>query len=90
MLSTDFVLLWCLAAFTIVIGSWLQTTIGFGLAVVAAPVIALIKPSWIPYTLTINAMVLSAINAWTLRPHIEFKRLSIPILVRVPATLFGA
>jgi hypothetical protein len=73
----------------LLLGSWLQTALGFGLAVLAAPVIVMIEPGWVPVMLTMTALVLSLLNGWDQRSSIELKELMVPLLTRIPGTVLG-
>lgn len=72
------------------LGSWLQTLLGFGVAMVAAPIIAIIAPQWVPIILTFSALLLSATNSIQLRAHVETQSLIMPLLARTPASLAAA
>ena len=60
------------------------------MAVVAAPIIVLYRPEWVPIILTIVALVLSLQNAWNQRSGIEWKHISPAMIGRLPGTLVGA
>ena len=53
-----------LAALIIFIGSFVQSAIGFGLAIVAAPFLFLLSPDYVPAPITLVALVLSVANAY--------------------------
>jgi len=83
-------LIWGAAALSLLIGCWVQTALGFGMAVIAAPIIVLFKPEWVPVVLTMTALVLSLLNTWNQREHLETQHLSASFLSRIPGTLIGA
>ena len=83
-------LYWCLSAFVIFLGCAIQTALGFGMAVVAAPIIVLFKPEWVPVILTIVVLALSIRNAWNLRNNVEWKLITPPMISRIPGTILGA
>lgn len=83
-------LTWGLAAFSLLVGCWVQTALGFGMAVIAAPIIVLLNPLWVPVVLTIIALVLSIFNTWNQRSDLEPKELVVPFLTRIPGTILGA
>ena len=66
----DASVIWIICALVLLFGSWVQTTIGFGLAVVAAPIMVWVSPIWVPVVLTITALLLSLINTWNQRQHL--------------------
>lgn len=59
------------------------------MAVVAAPIIVIIRPEWVPVTLTISALFLSILNSWNQRPYIQVRRMMVPFLTRLPGAAFG-
>lgn len=81
---------WCLSAFVIFIGCAVQTALGFGMAVVAAPIIVLFKPEWVPAILTVVVLGLSIKNAWNLRSNVDWKLITPPMISRIPGTIIGA
>ena len=52
-----------IVVFVIFIGSFIQSSIGFGLAIVAAPILFLIDPLYGPAPITISALTLSVANS---------------------------
>jgi uncharacterized membrane protein YfcA len=81
---------WVIAALALLVGSAVQTAIGFGLAVIAAPIIVLFKPEWVPATLTMVALVLSIQNTWNQRSGLEVKLIAPAMISRLPGTVIGA
>jgi uncharacterized membrane protein YfcA len=69
------------------IGSLLQGCIGFGIALVAAPFLALLDPEFIPGPMLINGLVCAILSV--LREHraIDFKGLPIAVTGRVLGTI---
>jgi len=86
--SNDFPV-WLLAAGSLLAGCWLQTALGFGMAVVAAPIIVLIEPAWVPVSLTIAALFLSVLNSWNQKQDIQLRRMLVPFLTRLPGSALG-
>ncbi|MBU2862615.1 sulfite exporter TauE/SafE family protein [Reinekea forsetii] len=81
---------WVVAAFALFVGCAIQTAIGFGMAVIAAPIIVIFKPEWVPTTLTMVALVLSIQNTWNQRSGLAV-RLIVPAMIsRLPGTVLGA
>ena len=80
---------WFIAAAALFVGAWVQTAVGFGLAVVAAPIIVLVSPLWVPVVLTMSALWLSAVNAWDQRQHLQTKAMVTPMVTRIPGTILG-
>ena len=54
-----------LAAVVIVIGSYVQSSIGFGLAIISAPLLFIIDPLYVPGPVTVCALTLSLANTET-------------------------
>jgi uncharacterized membrane protein YfcA len=52
------------------IGAMVQGTVGLGLAVVAAPILLMINPLWVPGPMLLAALVLVALIAYRDRAHI--------------------
>ncbi len=83
------ILSWSIIAASLLIGCWIQTALGFGLAVFAAPIIVSLKPEWVPVLITIVALIISVLNTYNQREDIELKELNIAFITRVPGTLAG-
>lgn len=81
---------WWVAAGVLLAGCWIQTALGFGMAVLAAPVIVLVEPSWVPMVLTVVALMLSIFNTWDQRQHFQWDLMRWPMLTRIPGTILGA
>lgn len=60
------------------------------MAVVAAPVIVLARPEWVPYVLVMTALPLSLLNTWHQRAGLCVRDMIVPMVTRVPGTLIGA
>lgn len=79
-----------IAMFLIFCGSFIQSTTGFGLAVVAAPLLIHLSPEFIPGPIIIVGLFLGIINSFKYRANISFAGLKHAILGRIPGTLAGA
>ncbi len=73
----------------IFVGSFIQSSIGFGLAIVAAPILYQISPDYVPAPITIVALFLSLINAYRNKANISLDGLWMAIIGRVPGTVAG-
>ena len=73
----------------IFIGSFVQSSIGFGLAIIAAPILFFIDPLYVPAPITISALTLSLANAARYWHSISFEGLKFAILGRIPGTIAG-
>lgn len=78
-----------IVVFIVFIGSFIQSSIGFGLAIVAAPILFLIDPLYVPAPITISALILSLANCYSHWRSISFRGLKFAILGRVPGTVSG-
>jgi len=72
------------------VGSTVQGSIGIGLGLVAAPILALADPEFIPGTLTIAVLPLSFLIAWADREHVQWRDAGIALLGRMPGVVLGA
>lgn len=82
--------IWFAAALSLFVGCWVQTALGFGMAVIAAPIFVLLNPMWVPVALTLCALFLSILNTWNQRQHLELRALALPFITRIPGTIVGA
>ena len=82
-------IIWLISAVVLLLGCWIQTALGFGMAVVAAPVVVLIEPHWVPVVLTFTALPLCAMNAWNQRDALEIRTMIVPLITRIPGTSLG-
>lgn len=73
----------------IFVGSFVQSSIGFGLAIIAAPLMFFIDPLYIPAPITICALTLSLANAAKHKHSISFQGLKFAIIGRIPGTIAG-
>ena len=60
-----------LAALLIFVGSFVQSSIGFGLAIVAAPLLFMISPSYVPAPVCLVALFISVLNAFKHRDSVR-------------------
>ncbi|WP_165366884.1 sulfite exporter TauE/SafE family protein [Aliivibrio finisterrensis] len=77
------------AMFLIFIGSFVQSAIGFGLAIVTAPLLFLISPNYVPGPIVIVGLFLSIINAYKYKANVSFRGLGYAFLGRIPGSLLG-
>ncbi len=78
-----------LAAAVVTLGSYVQSSIGFGLAIIAAPILFFIDPFYVPAPVTVSALTLSLANALKHRHAISFQGLKYAIIGRIPGTILG-
>ena len=80
----------CTVAGAVMLASCLQASIGFGIGMLAAPIIALIDPRLIPGTLIMVAMLVTLIVAVREREDIDLHGTGWALIGRVPGTIAGA
>ncbi|MEZ8099234.1 sulfite exporter TauE/SafE family protein [Vibrio bivalvicida] len=78
-----------IAAFLIFLGSFVQTAIGFGLAIVAAPLLFLVSPDYVPAPICLVALFISILNALKHRDSVEIGGLKMALIGRVPGSIAG-
>ena len=78
-----------IAVAVIFVGSYVQSSIGFGLAIIAAPGLFFIDPLYVPAPITISAFTLSLANAAKHWHSISFEGLKFAIIGRIPGTVAG-
>jgi len=78
------------AAFGIVFfGAFVQTSIGFGMAIVAAPVLFLLDKAYVPAPMTMASLVTCLVTTWHFRAHLSLKGLGSAIIWRIPGSIAG-
>jgi len=77
-------------AVVIVAASALQASIGFGMGMLAAPVIGLIDPTLLPGTIIILAVLLTGTVALRERAHLDLPGAGWALVGRIPGSLAGA
>ncbi|MFC5929406.1 sulfite exporter TauE/SafE family protein [Cryobacterium melibiosiphilum] len=77
-------------AVAIVAASALQASIGFGMGMLAAPVIGLIDPTLLPGTVIMLAVLLTAAVALKERSHLDLRGAGWALVGRIPGSLIGA
>ncbi|WP_413111391.1 sulfite exporter TauE/SafE family protein [Thaumasiovibrio sp. DFM-14] len=74
------------SALAMAAGCFVQSSIGFGMAIVAAPVVFMFEPRFVPGTLIFISFLLSLFNTWQHRKSISYKGLGSAFVGRVPGT----
>lgn len=75
-----------LACFT---GAYVQTAIGFGMAIIAAPILFYLDPALVPGPLAFVILMMCLINGWRFRKGLEIGLLAPALLARIPGSLLG-
>ena len=71
-------------------GALVQGTIGFGLAVVAAPVLFVVEPRLVPASLIMMALLTGLVTAWRYFGALSVADLKYAVAGRVPGSILGA
>jgi hypothetical protein len=90
MLGFGSVLPLALATLIMAIGAALQSSVGFGLALFAAPLLILIDPELVPGPLIVATMVVLVASALREREAMDLRGLGWVIAGRVPGAVLGA
>ena len=78
-----------IASTIIFFGALVQASIGFGLAIIAAPLLFVLSADYVPGPITIVALVISIMLTLRHRQSISLKGLGAAIIGRVPGTVAG-
>lgn len=81
---------YAILAAAILVASCLQASIGFGMGMLAAPVVALVDPALIPGTLIMLATLVTLLVVLRERTAIDFSGAGWALLGRIPGTVAGA
>src|SRR4051812_21924556 len=84
------VLGYCTVAAAILVASALQASIGFGIGMLAAPIVALVDPALIPGTLIMVATLVTLMVVVREREDIDLHGTGWGLVGRVPGTIAGA
>ncbi len=72
------------------LGAFVQGAVGFGMAIVAAPMLYVIEPMLVPGPLITAALMQGVLSTRKYFDHIDFSALRFAILGRVPGSIIGA
>ena len=81
---------YCIVAAAIMLASALQASIGFGIGLLAAPIIALVDPALIPGTLIMIATLVTLMVLVREREDIDLHGAKWALVGRIPGTVAGA
>src|SRR5687767_11112669 len=76
-----------ICAVAVVAGGVVQGAIGFGLSLIAVPVIGLIDPGALPATMLLLAIPFTGAMAWRERDHVDVPGFWLIAIGRLPGTL---
>lgn len=78
-----------IAMLLIFLGSFIQSATGFGLAVVASPLLIMLSPQYIPGPIMIVGLFLALMNAFKYRATISIGELKHAVIGRIPGSFAG-
>lgn len=78
------------ATLVVIVGSALQGAVGFGLGMLAAPLLVLLDPELVPGPLLVAALVLTILVAAREHEAIDFHGVGWALVGRAPGTVLGA
>jgi uncharacterized membrane protein YfcA len=78
------------AGAAVAVGSFVQGSVGFGLGLLGAPVLALVDPRLVPGPLLVAATLLACVLLWRERHDVDLAGLRWALVGRVPGTVAGA
>lgn len=78
------------AALVVVFSAWVQGAVGFGYALVSAPLLALVSPTLVPGPIMLSSLVLSLASGIRERHSIDRRGVSVALAGRVPGVVLGA
>ena len=79
-----------LASLVVFLGALTQSLIGFGLAVVASPLLYIVDPDLVPGPVIAMGFTIALLTLFRERGHLEFNGLQYALLGRVPGGFIGA
>lgn len=77
------------ATAAIAVGAFVQTTVGFGIAIVAAPILFYLNPAYVPAPITLAALTNCIFTTIYYRSHLSLKGLAVAMVARVPGSIVG-
>jgi uncharacterized membrane protein YfcA len=81
--------LFIVALLAVVAGSALQSMSGFGLAVIASPILVIINPNFLPAPILALGCILSLLNCIRYRQQLHFSNIKLALVARIPGSILG-
>lgn len=72
-----------------VVGAVVQSLVGLGVGLVAAPVVTIVAPELMPVTLLVLALLMPVVTLWHEHHEIDWRGLAWALPARVPGTVVG-
>ncbi|MGR5064035.1 sulfite exporter TauE/SafE family protein [Photobacterium sp. DNB22_13_2] len=79
-----------LSMLLIFIGAFVQTTTGFGMAVVASPLLLHVSPDYVPGPIVVVGLFLALVNMYKYRLHVNWLGLRKSVFGLLPGSICGA
>lgn len=79
-----------LAVAVMAVGALVHGSVGFGMNLIAAPVLVLLDPAFVPGPMLVAALVLMVFVAWRERASMDVRGIRWAIVGRVPGSALGA
>lgn len=79
-----------IASVIVFLGALTQSLIGFGLAVVASPLLYIVDPELVPAPVIVMGFSIALLTLLRERGHLEFNGLQYALIGRVPGGFIGA
>lgn len=77
-------------AIVVALSAWIQGSVGFGYALVAAPLLALVAPELVPGPIIFSSMLLSLASGLREHQSIDRRGVTLALVGRVPGVALGA
>lgn len=83
--------LWAVVLIGLIVlaGTFVQATVGLGLGLLGAPLVALVEPALVPTLLLLLAVPVSGGVYWAERHHINWRVIAWTLPTRIPGTVLG-
>ena len=78
------------ALLTVVVSAWIQGAVGFGYALVSAPLLALVAPDLVPGPIMLSSLVLSLASSLREHESIDRRGVTLALAGRFPGVVLGA
>jgi uncharacterized protein len=79
-----------LAAVVVAFAALIQASVGFGYALLSAPLLALVAPEMVPGPVMVSSMIISFASGWRERGSIDRRGVTLALAGRVPGVVLGA
>jgi len=81
---------WCVVVAVVAVGALVQGSVGFGLNLLSAPIVALVDRRFIPGPMLVAAVIMTVLVLARDRAHVDYRSLGWALAGRVPGNILGA